>query len=358
MVDDANHRITEVFLLSSGFGFHVSPKFLVIAVLIFSTVLWGCGGPTKLRVTTRLEPTPLSISNVHPGDTAGLTSLAPTIVAGAATPGPSLSPSNAGSIEFQPPQLAQGGYTIVYLKEDASSATLSFQGKLHPMLHGGTYWWAIVGVDASTPSGLIAASVTYTPIGDKEQTTVAASISIVKRDFPVEAIELGEDSSALLDPQVVTSELTQRASIFSGFTAQKMWSGPFVVPAEGSITSIYGEGRSYNGGPVTDFHRGTDFAGDTGDPVVAAAAGRVVFTGNLRIRGNSVIVDHGAGVYTTYNHLSTISVREGQAVKARDKIGAVGSTGLVTGPHLHWDVIVRGVEVDGRFWLQGLEVAP
>jgi murein DD-endopeptidase MepM/ murein hydrolase activator NlpD len=104
---------------------------------------------------------------------------------------------------------------------------------------------------------------------------------------------------------------------------------------------------------VTSYHRGTDFAAPEGDPVYAAAAGRVVFVDHLQVRGNTVIIDHGVGVFTAYNHLSGFSVSEGEMVAVGQQVGQLGRTGLVTGPHLHWEVIVRGVEVDGELWLAG-----
>jgi murein DD-endopeptidase MepM/ murein hydrolase activator NlpD len=276
-----------------------------------------------------------------------------------ATPAqPTATPAPAGAIEFKPARLVLGGYAIVYLNENASSATLRFQDRQYPMLHDGERWWAIVGIGAFAQPGLMAASVTYTPEGRSDSTTVAASINVLDRDFPVVEIELDPETASLLDPAIVNAEIAQRAAIFSGFTAQRFWSGAFLAPNPSPITSIYGEGRSYNGGPVTDYHKGTDFAGDTGDAVTAAAMGRVVFAGNLRVRGGTVILDHGAGVFTAYNHLSAIEVDEGTFVDAGERIGAMGATGLVTGPHLHWEVIVRGVEVDGRLWLQGFEIGP
>src|SRR5207245_2752637 len=102
-----------------------------------------------------------------------------------------------------------------------------------------------------------------------------------------------------------------------------------------------------------DYHRGTDFTGQTGDPITAAAAGKAVFVGPLKVRGNSVILDHGAGVFTAYHHLSHFDVAQGASVAAGQLLGLIGSTGLVTGPHLHWEVIVRGIEVDGLLWLNG-----
>ena len=79
----------------------------------------------------------------------------------------------------------------------------------------------------------------------------------------------------------------------------------------------------------------------------------MVFADALQVRGNAVIIDHGVGVFTTYNHLSAFNVSEGDNVVAGQLIGQIGSTGLVTGPHLHWEVVVRGIEVDGQLWLSG-----
>ena len=112
------------------------------------------------------------------------------------------------------------------------------------------------------------------------------------------------------------------------------------------MTSQFGSGRSYNGGPVTSFHRGVDYGGNAGDPVLAAAPGRVSWTGAMPLRGNSVIIDHGAGVKTGYHHLSAIGVAVDDVVAAGDVIGELGSTGVSTGPHLHWEVSVHGVNVE------------
>ena len=188
---------------------------------------------------------------------------------------------------------------------------------------------------ASAPSsspGLYPVSVSYTPSGRTDRASVVASLTVTDRDFAVEYIELDPQTAALLAPDVVQAELAQRAVIFAGYTAQRLWSGSFQPPAGGTKSSIYGEGRSYNGGPVTDYHRGTDFIGDIGDLVFAAASGRIVFTGALQVRGNAIVIDHGAGVFTAYHHLSSIGVSEGQAVAVGQPIGAIGSTGLVTGP--------------------------
>jgi murein DD-endopeptidase MepM/ murein hydrolase activator NlpD len=344
-------------------------RFRRLAILLaLPLFIAACGGSAKLNVETRNAPTPISVSPVAGGppaatapSTASSSLGAPVstpISSNVAPPANTPASSATGSIEFKPASLVQGGTAVVYLNDSASSATLRFNNKQYPMLHDGKRWWAIVGVGAFTPAGVLAASITYTPAGKQNSVTAAASISVMKRDFPTENIDLDDALSGLTDKELVAAETAQRQAIYSGFTAQRLWSGPFLPPSQGTISSIYGESRSYNGGPIVDFHRGTDFTGNTGDPVTASAGGKVAFAGTLKIRGNTVIIDHGAGVFTAYLHLSRMDVKEGVIVKAGDKIGEVGATGLVTGPHLQWEVIVRGVEVDGRLWLQGTEIGP
>lgn len=247
---------------------------------------------------------------------------------------------------------------FVYLNEAATSATARFGEKQYPMLHDGTRWWTIIGIGALAQPGLAPVTVTYTPAGRTAPVSVVQSIPIVKRDFLVEKIYLDAQTAALLAPDIIQAELAQRAAIYSGFTTQRLWSGPFLPPSRAPIGDVYGTGRSYNDAPVIDYHRGADFTARTGDPVTAAATGRVAFAGSLKVRGGSVILDHGAGVFTAYHHLSQIDVTQGQLVTAGERLGATGSTGLVTGPHLHWEVVVRGVEVDGELWLKGTEIAP
>ncbi len=261
-------------------------------------------------------------------------------------------------LSFQPPLIRQGGFSLVYLHEAAINATVSFGGLQFPMLQDGDRWWAIVGVGAFAEPGLAPLSVAYTPADGGEVVSIARSLEIVAHDYPIENIDLDPATSALLDPDIVANELAIRAGVLSGFTASKMWSGAFIRPAEGAISSIYGVARSYNNGPVSSYHHGTDFVGSIGDPVFTAAGGVVVFAAELQVRGNTVMIDHGAGVFTAYNHLSALNVSQGEPLAAGQLIGAIGSTGLVTGPHLHWEVVVRNVEIDGELWLEGAAIGP
>jgi len=108
--------------------------------------------------------------------------------------------------------------------------------------------------------------------------------------------------------------------------------------------------RSYNNGPLDSYHKGLDFAAGTGSPVLAPAAGKVVTVGYEKegfvVHGNSVILDHGHGITSIYMHLNTVDVKVGDLLKAGDKIGTVGHTGISTGPHLHWGVYAHGTSTD------------
>jgi len=166
----------------------------------------------------------------------------------------------------------------------------------------------------------------------------------------VEEIFLEPEESALLDANLAAEEAATRERVFATYTEQRLWSGPFILPVGTIITSPYGIGRSYNGAPVSSFHSGTDFVADETTAIAAANAGRVAFAAALPIRGLSVIIDHGGGVFSGYHHLSSTSVVEGQDVAQGQQIGFAGDSGLATGPHLHWEITVRGVPVDPTLW--------
>ncbi len=176
------------------------------------------------------------------------------------------------------------------------------------------------------------------------------------RKFPVQRIWLPpKKKTTVKDPDY---EFRQADKFKALVTPQKYWSGAFLRPNGGRTSTGYGIRRYYNGVFANDYyHRGLDYAGGTGSPVKAAAAGKVALIGResqgFRVHGNVVGLDHGQGVATIYLHLSRIDVTEGQMVKAGQVIGAVGSTGAVTGPHLHWGLYVNGQAVDPSPWLRG-----
>jgi murein DD-endopeptidase MepM/ murein hydrolase activator NlpD len=183
------------------------------------------------------------------------------------------------------------------------------------------------------------------------------SVQVRDRDFPTQSIWLppGKDEEG-------TDAEFDRVDAFKALvTPEKFWDGKLLRPNSGEITTIYGVRRYYNGVFAQDYyHRGVDYAGAYGSPVVAPAGGRVSLVGResqgFKIHGNVVGIDHGQGVASILMHLSRIDVKEGDVVKAGQVIGALGSTGASTGPHLHWGLYVHGQSVDPVPWrLQGVE---
>jgi len=139
----------------------------------------------------------------------------------------------------------------------------------------------------------------------------------------------------------------EREAAYAWAQPEQLWSGEMLRPVtDGRISSSFGRYRTYSDGKKSH-HTGTDIAARTGTPVLAAGAGEVRFAGEQAIFGNVVIVNHGQGLSTSYNHLSAIHVATGQRVTAGAHIGDVGTTGQSTGPHLHWGVVLGGTAVDG-----------
>ncbi|MBE9207364.1 M23 family metallopeptidase [Nostoc sp. LEGE 06077] len=178
------------------------------------------------------------------------------------------------------------------------------------------------------------------------------SVKLRSRKFPIQRITLPPGKSA---DGATEYELKRVAAFKALQTPEKYWDGKFLAPSKARISTIYGVRRYYNGKFAKDYyHRGVDYAGGTGSPVTAPASGRVALVGKVsqgfRIHGNVVGIDHGQGVTSIFLHLSRINVKEGDFVKAGQLIGAVGSTGAATGPHLHWGLYVNGQSVDPVPW--------
>ncbi len=131
----------------------------------------------------------------------------------------------------------------------------------------------------------------------------------------------------------------------------QLWEGKFIRATEGRLTSPFGKYREYNTG-VRRHHLGTDIANDTGTPIYASNHGIVTLAERLHIYGNAIVISHGQGVSTSYNHLNEICVQIGDRVEKGKLIGLMGATGQVTGPHLHWGMVINGVAVAPEEWTE------
>jgi Peptidase family M23 len=205
------------------------------------------------------------------------------------------------------------------------------------------------------------AMIPTTPLekpGDREVTisdntdTTKLKITVADRKFPIQHINFSPGKSGI---EATELELKQVAALKATVSNEKLWTGKFIAPNQGRTSSPYGVRRDYNGELATDYyHRGLDYAGGYGSPVVAPAGGRVVLVGyekkGFRVHGNVVGVDHGQGLVSIFMHMSKIAVEEGQMLAPGDRIGAIGNTGSSTGPHLHWGLYVNSVSIDPVQW--------
>ncbi|MEH2138174.1 M23 family metallopeptidase [Nostoc sp.] len=191
---------------------------------------------------------------------------------------------------------------------------------------------------------------TFRVAGDGQVQNLA--VNVLNRQFPIQRITLPPGKAGV---DATAYELKRVAAFKALQTPEKYWNGVFLKPNAGRMSTNYGVRRYYNGTFAKDYyHRGLDYAGAAGSAVIAPASGQVALVGRVsqgfRIHGNVVGIDHGQGVTSIFMHLSRINVKEGDFVKAGQLIGAVGSTGAATGPHLHWGLYVNGQSVDPTPW--------
>jgi hypothetical protein len=183
---------------------------------------------------------------------------------------------------------------------------------------------------------------------------------VVDGAFPLQRLAFATELIPLLTPEVGDQERLTIAAVTAQSAPLPLWQGRFLQPVTGSLVTAHGSRRTYldpaGRAVTTSQHAGVDLATASGTPIAAPAGGVVAFTGTWSIRGNVIVVDHGAGVHSIYGHTSFIAVAPGQPVERGQTLGRVGSTGLSTGPHLHWEVRVRGQAVDPLEWTQRPEL--
>ncbi|TAK14935.1 MAG: LysM peptidoglycan-binding domain-containing protein [Anaerolineae bacterium] len=274
------------------------------------------------------------------------------ILPGTTGTGPGALPSPISRLSLEPLPLVQGKTTVI--RASAAGEPLTLSGALvdRPL----TFYTqdigelvALQGVHAMLPTGLYPFAIEGT-LADGSGFSYSQLIAVQSGGYESESLTV--DVDYLDDPQS-QSENEFVAEVIAPHSLIKLWDGFFVLPTPygDTINSYFGTRRSYNDSPFDYFHTGVDWGGGLGTPVLAPAHGVVVFAGELVVRGNATIIDHGWGVYTGYWHQEEILVQVGDEVVPGQTIGMVGTTGRSTGAHLHWEVWVSGVQVEPLDWL-------
>jgi LysM repeat protein len=276
-------------------------------------------------------------------------------LSGESMDGPGALPPEFTSVVISPTFPVQGKTTVLEI-ESTGLPSISgswMERELHFIKGGNGKSIALQGVHAMAQPGLYPL-VLHGVLTDGIPFGLTQSILIQEGDYVFDPVLIVDP--ATIDPQVTKPEDAQWTALSAPATSEKYWNGIFNTPVDplyaDCIPSRYGSRRSYNESAYDYFHTGLDFCGGVGDPIYSPAAGVVVFAGSLSVRGNATMIDHGWGVYSGFMHQSEILVNEGDVVEVGQLIGRIGATGRVTGPHLHWEVFVGGVQVDPMDWLQ------
>lgn len=213
-------------------------------------------------------------------------------------------------------------------------------------LGDGRRWEALAGVDLEIKPGLHSLTGTVW-MSDGRSRQIRKSLRVLPKKFPTQRIRVSQKYVTLnpKDSERAAREHRQLTEIWQSATAQRMWVEPFVRPVASRQTSGFGRRRIVNGEPRSP-HSGVDLRATTGTPIRAANAGRVVMAKDLFFAGNTIILDHGLGLYTVYAHCSKMRAKPGDQVAQGQIIGEVGATGRVTGPHLHWACRINGARVN------------
>jgi murein DD-endopeptidase MepM/ murein hydrolase activator NlpD len=207
-------------------------------------------------------------------------------------------------------------------------------------------WHALVGIDLSARPGRAIVEA-EARLADGSPLDASLPLTVGAKTFATRRLKVA--------PEFVTPPPAEQARIererlllnriLSAISPRHLWDDGFGRPVDGEVISVFGVRSVFNNEPRAP-HRGVDFRGAAGTPVRAPARGVVVLAEPLYFSGSTVILDHGLGVFSMLAHLSRIDVKPGTLVVRGDVVGAIGATGRVTGPHLHWTLRVGAAAVD------------
>lgn len=245
--------------------------------------------------------------------------------------------------------ISQGQATLLEIDDEPMLVAVAIEwNQLRvPLARREQRWAAVIGVDLDTEPGEHRVPIERTFASGAHDRRFE-TISVTPREFPTTRLTV-EPRYVDLDPADqarAARESAEIAEIYRAVTPEALWRGEFVSPIPGTHDGRnFGHRRVFNGQARAP-HSGADLRASLGTAVHASNRGRVVLAKDLFFSGNAVFLDHGAGVYSTYLHLSQIDVSVGEIVEKGSVIGLSGATGRVTGPHLHWGSRILDARVD------------
>lgn len=278
------------------------------------------------------------------------TFLAGSALLGLAPPTAAVGGGTSGGtrVSITPPSPQPGDVLLLQVTGAPPDARAEWDGRalaLFPTEHGVA---ALVGIDLDVRAGPIGWRVTRPSAAKNGGALAAGVVTVRSRTFPLQQLTLPK-GMVDLDAATLARVAAERAELQAALAAsasERLWHGAFRSPVEGGQpTGGFGLRRLINGQPRSP-HTGYDWAAPVGTPVVAVNAGRTALVTEHFFAGRNIVVDHGLGLFTLYYHLTEMRVGPGESVAAGQIIGTVGASGRVTGPHLHFAVLLNGARVD------------
>lgn len=260
-----------------------------------------------------------------------------------------LMPAAAGAGDAALPRIEAVPGGVVTLDLAASSEArpvATLDGARVMVLPESGRWLAVIGIPLDAKPGQ------HTLVASQDGKPRRITFDVAPKQYAVQKLEVapGQVDLSKKDLERVNGEQQRIRAAIKAFTDRAPATLRLEAPVPGPRSSSYGLRRFFNG-QARSPHSGMDIAAAAGTPVAAAAAGTVTDVGDYFFNGNTILLDHGSGLVTMYCHLSRNDVKAGDAVAAGETIGAVGATGRVTGPHLHFGVTLNGTMVDPALFL-------
>jgi murein DD-endopeptidase MepM/ murein hydrolase activator NlpD len=255
-------------------------------------------------------------------------------------------------LRLSSPESVQGGLLLVEVRSARAlnglkAAWVGQQLRFWPAGSAEDGQRALVGVDLEQEAGTFPLTVSAVH-DDGQRLACSALVSVREGKFALEELKVSRRFVELSrkDRERAERETQRLLALFARATPERLWTGGFRLPLEGAEASgNFGRRRVLNNQPRSP-HSGEDFPAPAGTPVRAAQRGRVALADSLFFAGNTVVLDHGLGLYTFYGHLESLAVKEGELVDAGVLLGRVGATGRVTGAHLHWAARLNQMRVN------------
>ena len=234
-----------------------------------------------------------------------------------------------------------GKTTVLKIDKNIKNPKVFFNKKEYPVIKIKNHLLSLIAVNYKTPLGDYKVLIK----GDNFKKTLFFRIK--DAHYKKERLKVDPKKVHLSkrDLKRVKKEYLEAMKIYSAFTPKKLWRGDFIYPIKSKITSSFGNARIFNSS-LKSYHSGTDFRAKMNTKIKASNSGKVVLAKNRFFAGNSIIIDHGLGIYTCYYHLNRFKVRKNQYVKKGEIIALSGKSGRVTAPHLHFSIRINGVQVD------------